>query len=82
MAEVYKMLDDYKQFVTANNYFSEKRKSQQFDLFLNTIDEQLRQRFYADGNISKKIEAVKMDSSAGNIQPFALAKRILDGFFK
>lgn len=82
MDEVYKMLGDYRQFVTANNYFSEKRKAQQFDLFLNTIDEQLRQRFYADASITKKIESVKMESSAGNIQPFALAKKILDDFFR
>src|SRR5690606_23289576 len=47
IAEIYTMIVEYKQFVTANNYFFEKRKQQQYELLLKTIDEQLRHTFYS-----------------------------------
>jgi len=77
ISDVFKMMEEYRSFTTSNNYFVEKRKQQQFDLFLNAIDEQLKNRFYSDPVILKKIEALK---SAENFQPFADAKKILDDF--
>jgi LAO/AO transport system kinase len=77
----YKVIMDYKHFVMANNYFFEKRKAQQFELFLNAIDDQLKQRFYSQAKIRETIEAIKAKGSAQAIQPFALAKDLLDGFF-
>jgi len=79
MDELYKMIAEYRQFATASSYFSQKRKQQQFDLFLSAIDEQLKERFYSDPAILKKISAIKEQNS---IQPFGLAKKILNEFLK
>lgn len=79
---VYKAIVEYKQFVTTNNYFFEKRKSQQFELFLDAIDDQLKQRFYSNEDIRNAIETIKEKSADQGIQPFALAKHLLDDFFK
>lgn len=79
IAEVYKMLDEYKQLSNSNGYFLHKRKEQQFDLFLSAMDEQLKDRFYSNPEIRKKIEEAKIQNA---IQPFALARNLLDDFFK
>lgn len=79
--EVYKMIEEYKNFTTVNGFFEQKRKEQQFDLFLNTIDEQLKHRFYSDPKIFNAIEDLRTHKNEQNIQPFSLAKKMLEDFF-
>jgi LAO/AO transport system kinase len=79
ITDVYNMIQEYKQFALSNNYFGAKRKQQQFDLFLNAIDEQLKDRFYSDSEVLKKIESLKKQTV---IQPFTSAKNILNEFLK
>jgi LAO/AO transport system kinase len=80
--EVYKMIEEYKNFTTVNGYFLQKRKEQQFDLFLKTIDEQLKQKFYSDPKIHAAIEKINSNKSDQNIQPFSLAKKMLEDYFE
>ena len=80
--DVYKMIEEYKFFTSATNFFQQKRKEQQFDLFLHTIDEQLKQKFYSDPKINSEIEALRLNRSGEMIQPFSLAKKMLDDFLK
>jgi LAO/AO transport system kinase len=77
--EIYQMLEEYKLFVENNHYFVSKRKEQQFDLFLNAIDEQLKDRFYSKPEIQKRIELIRNEKV---IHPFALAHKIINEFFK
>ncbi len=78
--EVFKTTQEYMRFVTLNNYFTKKRKQQQFDLFLNTIDELLKHRFYSNVDVQKSIEKIKYESLNQVIQPFSLAKNLLSRF--
>lgn len=80
--EVYKMIEEYKNFTTVNGYFLQKRKEQQFDLFLKTIDEQLKQKFYSDPKIHAAIEEMNSNKNDQNIQPFSLAKKMLEDYFE
>ena len=80
--EVYKMIEEYKNFTTVNGYFLQKRKEQQFDLFLKTIDEQLKQKFYSDPKIHAAIEELNSNKNDQNIQPFSLAKKMLEDYFE
>ncbi len=82
IVEVFKMIEEYKNFTTANGFFSQKRKEQQFGLFLNAIDEQLKQKFYSDLKIHSAIEELKANKHTQTIQPFSLAKKLLDDFLK
>jgi len=79
--EVFKMTEEYRRFTTTNNFFYQKRKDQQFDLFLNTIDEQLKQKFYSDQKINSAIEKLRSGKD-GNFRPFSSAKKLLNDFFK
>ncbi len=78
--EVFKMIEDYKLFATSGNFFQQKRKDQQFDLFLNAIDEQLKQKFYSDPKINSSIEKLRSEKDQ-NFQPFSSAKKLLNDFF-
>lgn len=82
IADVYKMIIDYRQFVNTNNYFLQKRRSQQFELFLNAIDDQLKNRFYSNYLIENKINEIKQENLNHQIQPFSLAKSLINDFFK
>jgi putative protein kinase ArgK-like GTPase of G3E family len=73
---------EYKQFATTSGYFVKKRKQQQLDLFLTTLDSQLKQRFFANKDIQKKIAELHEEQNAQLLQPFSLAKKLLDGFFE
>lgn len=80
VAEVYDMIMEYKQFVTTNGFFEKKRKQQRLDLFLETLDSQLTQRFFANRGIQKKIVELREGQDLQLLQPFSLAKKLLDGF--
>ena len=53
ITEVFDLIEKYKTFAIANGYFAGKRKAQQYELVLNTIEEQLKLRFYSDKKIKK-----------------------------
>jgi LAO/AO transport system kinase len=79
--DVYKMIEEYKNFTDTNGFFLQKRKEQQFDLFLKTIDEQLKHKFYSNPKIHAAIETLKLNSITQTIQPFSLAKKMLEDYF-
>jgi LAO/AO transport system kinase len=81
IAEVYTMLMEYKNFVTTNGYFAKKRQQQQLELFLTTLDGQLKKRFFANKDIQKQIKELQEGKNPQLQQPFSLAKKILDNFF-
>jgi len=75
--ELYDTMRDYMVFTKANNYFLEKRKNQQYELFLDSIEEQLKKKFYSNADVAESILKIKgMD----NFQPFTEAKKILGRF--
>lgn len=79
MKEIYDMVSQYKTFAIGNNYFFDKRKQQQFSLFMENINEELRLRFFSKPEVIEKIDAFK---TSKNAQPFSASKQILDDFMK
>lgn len=77
MNTVVDMIEEYKKFSTTNTYFQKKRKEQLFELFLSTVDEQLKERFYSNPEVKSQIERMRNDT---NIQPFSAAKNIINSF--
>jgi LAO/AO transport system kinase len=78
--EIYNLIVNYKAFTAANNYFPEKRKSQQFELLLNTIDEQLKSAFYDDQKIKKILSEIKSRQYNHDILPFGLGIDLVNEF--
>jgi hypothetical protein len=59
-----------------------KRRKQQVDLFLNTLESLLKQRFYSDAEVRNKIENLKNLDANVQLLPFSAAKDLVDRFFK
>ncbi len=79
--EVYAMMMEYRQFVTASGYFLHHRRQQQYNLFIASLEEQLRHRFYNHAAVRQKIEEIRNSAQNQPIQPFSLAQSLLNGFF-
>jgi len=81
ISEIYDLLDSYKTFAFANNYFTKKRKDQQFELLLNTMDEQLKSAFYSDKEIKKKLDQISKNGSK-DILPFSAGIEMVKKFLQ
>ena len=79
---VYKMIMEYRQFVLSTDYFLFNRKQQQFELFSSSMEDHLKNYFYSSTFIQKKIKEFHLLNNTDSIQPFLLAKNIVDEFFK
>lgn len=80
--EVYTMLTEYKQFVINTGYFIHKRNTQQYEMLITNLDEQLKQTFYSDPMVKKRLEEIKNNSSGIPIHPFSVIQALLSEFFK
>ena len=79
---VYKMIMEYRQFVLSTDYFLVNRKQQQFELFSSSMEDHLKNYFYSSTFIQKKIKEFHVLNNTDSIQPFLLAKNIVNEFFK
>ncbi|MCE3228619.1 MAG: transporter [Bacteroidetes bacterium] len=79
--EVYALLKKYKEFVVANGYFVHKRNKQQYELLLNVIEENLKQRFYSDPEIAKALKKIAEKKQNDAIVPFTLGNELIRKFF-
>ena len=65
----------------SNNYFFEKRKEQNQYWMLETINEQLKSRFYNDESIISLLEINKIAVQTDVISPFVGAQQLLEKYF-
>lgn len=77
--EIYELLQNYRIHTAANKYFDHKRKEQQFDLLLSSIDEQLKNKFHSNKRVSAALKKIK---AKRNILPFDEASSLVNSFFK
>ncbi|MDI1256268.1 MAG: methylmalonyl Co-A mutase-associated GTPase MeaB [Flavobacterium sp.] len=79
--EVWKTILDYMELTQKNHYFTEKRHEQNQYWMLETINEQLKNRFYNNPEISVLLEANKKAVQQGALSPFAAAGVLLERYF-
>ncbi len=79
---VWTLLSDYFELVKANGYFEDKRQNQNQYWMLETINEQLKNRFYHHPEIIPLLESYKAAVSSNEISPFAAAQLLLKNYFK
>lgn len=80
--EVWKMIDDYTDFVKKNGYFEHRRREQSRYWMTETIDEQLRSHFYNNPDIARLLAEKERLVLAAAQSPFAAAQDILDHYFE
>ncbi len=80
--EVWSNILEFENLTKNNNYFFEKRKEQNQYWMLETINEQLKSRFYNDESIISLLETNKTAVQNGVISPFVGAQQLLEKYFE
>ncbi len=76
--EIADMISEYLSLSKKNNRFHQKRNEQNKFWLLSTINEQLKNNFYKNPVIVKKLEEEITNLENGNTTPFNAAKRLLE----
>lgn len=80
--EVWQLIFDYFELVKTNQYFEEKRQSQNQYWMMETINEQLKNHFYQHPEIATLLEQNKKAVEENQLSPFAAAMQLLAKYFK
>ena len=79
--EIWDMVDEYFAFVKANGYFEHRRNEQAKYWMYETINEQLRDNFYNNPQITPMLAYEEGQVLSGKTTSFSAAKRLLDTYF-
>ena len=77
IGQIWQMIQTYWSLVKENNYFELKRNEQNKYWLLETINQQLKERFYNDKKVSEALQEQLMKIETGQITPFEAAKLLL-----
>lgn len=78
---VWQIISDYFEMAKANAYFQNKRQEQNQFWMLETINEQLKNRFYNHPEIINLLEQNKKAVQNNEMSPFAAAQVLLEKYF-
>ena len=78
VADVWQMINTYVEQVKATHYFDANRREQNKFWLLQTINDQLKDRFYNDPKIKARLPQVLQTLEENKISPFIAAKGLLD----
>lgn len=77
LREIWEMLTDFTSLTKSNGHFDAHRKSQNKHWLLQTIDAQLKNRFYQNKKVGALLEDISHEVMEGRISPFAAAEKLL-----
>ena len=78
--EIWDDILDYTSFTKENSYFFEKRKQQSLQSLDSTLDQSLKDLFYNDPEIKKKMEDYKKEILESKLSPYLAAQRLIELF--
>lgn len=79
---VWKIISKYIELVKGNNYFEEKRQTQNQFWMMETINEQLKNHFHQFPSMDELLKNKSLAVQQGKISPFKAANDLLDFYFK
>ena len=80
ITEIWEMIERYVKFVKSNKYFEQKRNSQSKYWMYETINEQLRNKFYQNPEIRLLLSENEQKVLKNEITSFVAAKKILEKY--
>ena len=75
------MIYDYMDFVKKNGYFDYRRNEQAKYWMYETINEQLRLKFYNNPTIRQQLQQAEQSVLAGQQTSFIAAQQLLDTYY-
>ena len=82
IADVWQIVNEYFEMAKGNGYFNSKRAEQNRYWLTETINEQLKGRFYARKDIAVLLEQYKKAVQNNELSPFAAAQFLLEKYFE
>lgn len=82
IAEIWQVIENYKQLTKQNGYFSKKRNLQSTFWMRETIEEQLKQRFYQHPEIKGLLTEMEQKVLDNKVSSFVAAGELLNFYFK
>lgn len=79
--EIWNSINDYIAFTRANGYFSHRRSQQAKYWMYETINEELRNRFYQSTQVNNMIKWIEHQVTHNKLSSFAAAQKLLDTYF-
>ena len=76
--KVFEMIEDYISKTQENNYFTQRRNEQNKYWLLETINQQLKDKFYKNASIKTQLQQEIEKLESGKTTPFVAAKRLLN----
>lgn len=76
IAEVYTLLDSYKNFAINLGYFALKRKQQQIEILKETLNNEIIKRYYSSNELDKKLNELSVNEI---LNPYKEAFKLIDG---
>lgn len=77
ISEVWEIITAFLKLTTENGYFEQRRKEQNLNWMLETINDQLKQDFYNDPKIAAQLEKSKEEVLQHRISPFSAAMSLV-----
>jgi LAO/AO transport system kinase len=77
ISDTWSMVEDYMNLTKGSGYFEIRRKEQALQAFTDTIEETIRQKFYHNTLVSKKLISIQQDILSGKISPYAAAQLLV-----
>src|SRR5690554_1762120 len=76
--EVYTIIEKYFELTLQNDYFQDKRKEQNQYWFIQTIESELKNRFYSNEQNKIKLEKYRKQVEQNEISPFTAAQLLFE----
>lgn len=80
--EIWDMVDRYIDFTTKNGYFQHRRNEQSKYWMYETINEQLKSRFYNNPKVQEELKIYEKQVLDSQISSFVAAQKILEKYLK
>jgi LAO/AO transport system kinase len=80
--EIWNTIIEYKQFTTNNNYFVKQRREQARYWLYETINQNIKDKFYSSYNMKNLLDAYEKKVLDEKLSSFVAAKLILSEYFK
>lgn len=78
--EIWTEIENYMTFTQDNGYFKQRRKEQSKYWMYETINQELKQRFYSNSTVKEKLLKVERDVQSGKVSSFKAAQNLLQLF--
>ena len=79
--EIFDIINKYEEFVKSTGFFDYKRAKQSKYWMYQTIDEQIKAKFYENDDISQLLKIKESDILNNKVSSFKAAHQILESYF-